>query len=479
MAVDRKVWREKFSDWFRDVIDKAGILDYRYPVKGCGVWLSYGFKLRNNVMNVVRRLLDETGHEEMLFPLLIPEDFLAKESAHIRSFEEESYWVTRGGSTPLEVKLALRPTSETVITPMVKLWVRSHADLPKKLYQIASIFRYETKATRPMIRVREVTTFKEAHTFHASHEEAVQQVWKAIEIYKKFYDEIGVPYVLSQRPEWDKFAGAVTSYAFDTVFPDGRSLQIGTSHDLGQNFGRAFDFTFETSDGGQEYVWQTSYGISERIIAAVIAMHGDDHGLVLPPRVAPVHVVIVPIPYKGVEEEVNKVSKGVAETLKKAGIRVELDDRPKVTPGSKFYEWELRGVPVRVEVGPRDVKTGEVTLVRRDTLKRASCREDKVVEEVEDLLAKIQGDLKKRAWKWLRNHINGVEDLKEARRLIDEGSGIVETPWCGDEKCGVRIEKKVDARVLGVPSEIGGKAKGRCLICGRPARFTVRLAKAY
>lgn len=477
MVVNSRISKEKFPHWFRDVIDRAEIIDYRYPVKGCGVWLPYGFKIRNNVLAILRKLLDDSGHEEMLFPVLIPESLFEKESAHIRSFEDESFWVTHGGSTRLDVKLALRPTSETVITPMIKLWIRSHADLPKKIYQIASVFRYETKATRPLIRVREVTTFKEAHTYHANHEDALRQVEDAIDIYREFFDELGLAYIISKRPEWDKFAGAVSSYAFDTLLPDGRSLQIGTVHDLGQNFGKAFDVTFEKKEGEKDYVWQTSYGISERVIAALIALHGDDHGLVLPPNVAPIQTVIIPIPYKGVEAEINESCGLVFGALNNAGIRVKLDDRPETTPGSKYYEWELRGVPIRVEIGPRDVKERKVILVRRDTLERTSCNEKDVAEEARELLASVQKNLKENAVKRLNAHIIKTEKLDEAKKKV--GSGIVEVPWCGDEGCGIKMETLVEARVLGTDAEAGGETSANCIICGNKGRSTVRLARAY
>lgn len=480
MTVKRERWSSDFGEWFRDIIERAGIVDYRYPVKGCGVWLPLGFKLRQHIIQIMRSELDSTGHEEMLFPTLVPQDLLAKEAEHIRSFEGESYWVTHGGTTPLDVKLALRPTSETVITPMIKLWVRSHADLPKRLYQISSIFRYETKATRPLIRLREVSTFKEAHSFHATHEDALAQNAIANEVYTKIFDQLRVPYLLSKRPDWDKFAGALTTYAFDTIFPDGRSLQIGTTHDLGQNFGKAFDLTFETPQGTREYVWQTSYGISERIIAAVIAIHGDDRGLVLPPTVAPIQAVIVPIPYKGVAEELAKQCKKAKSELEQAGLRVKLDDRADATPGSKFYEWELKGVPVRVEIGPQDLAKNEITLVRRDTSERTRASMSQLSQSVKGLIQEIEKSLGERAWKWLRDHVHRTNSLTEAKRLINEGKGVVEISWCGSETCGNRIENETEAKVLGIPCEEDAKLppSEKC-VCGAPSKHLARLARSY
>ena len=477
--VSREEWSKNFGEWYRRMLMEADIMDYRYPVKGCGVWLPYGFKLRKLVLDIIRELLDSTGHQEVLFPTLIPEDMLAKEAEHIRGFEAECFWVTHGGLKPLGVKLALRPTSETAFGPMFKLWIRSHADLPMKLYQVVNIFRYETKATRPLIRMREVLTFKEAHTCHATAEDAERNVREAVEIYKRFFDALGVPYLISRRPEWDKFAGAVYSIAFDMICPDGRVMQIGTVHNLGQNFARAFEITYERPDGKHEYVWQTCYGISGRVVAAVMAAHGDDHGLVLPPRVAPIQVVVVPIPYKGVEEAVREASERVGEMLRKASLRVEVDLRPDITPGEKFYYWERHGVPIRVEIGPRDVEKKQATLVRRDTLEREEVPLDRLVERVKELLDQLGRDLRERAWAWMRERVRAVASTEEARKVLEEQGGVVVLPWCGDEECGKRMEEEVDARVLGTPEDEEPKPIGPCPICGREAKTVLRLAKTY
>lgn len=478
MAVRRIVWKEKFGDWFREILERGKIIDYRYPIKACGVWLPYGFQLRNKILSVIRSHLNETGHKEMLFPSLIPENLIAKESTHIKSFETEAYWVTHGGKKKLSVKLALRPTSETAITPMVKLWVRSHADLPLKIYQIGSIYRYETKATKPLIRVREVTTFKEAHTFHSSHKESKKQVKTANDIYRKIFNEICIPYVISQRPSWDKFAGALATYAFDTILPDGKTLQIGTTHDLGQNFSKAFNFTFETKEGKQEFVWQTSYGISERAIAAVIAVNGDDRGLVLPPKIAPIQVIIVPIIYKGFEAKIVKECHFIKSMLSKEGVYVKIDNRSNITPGSKFYDWELKGVPLRIEIGPKDIEQGNLTLVRRDTGTKISCKRDSL-KIILKILDETKTNLKLRAWQWMREHIKKIVSIDEAKRWINMSGGIVEIPWCGLEKCGLHIEVKTEARVLGIPIDSIIEIFGKCPSCGKRGEFIIRIAKAY
>jgi prolyl-tRNA synthetase len=302
---------------------------------------------------------------------------------------------------------------------------------------------------------------------------------EAVKIYSQFFNELNIPFVISKRPDWDKFAGANCSIAFDTVFPDGRTLQIGTIHDLGQNFSKPFELSYEKKDGTREFAWSTSYGISERAIAAVIALHGDDRGLVLPPKLAPIQVIVVPIPYKGVEEEIYDNSKEVVETLKAAGFRAEIDLRDEVTPGSKFYDWELRGVPIRVEIGPEDVKKGQVTIARRDSLEKVKCPRSELVKTVQDIIVKIEEELKNRAWRWLQEHIQRTENLKEAQKMLAEKRGIIEVPWCGDNDCGLKIEEEADARILGIPLTPEEVSSMKCPICGRAAKTLVRLGKAY
>jgi len=479
LPVKRQKWNEDFGEWFRDVLIKAGIMDYRYPIKGSGVWMPYGFKIRRNVLQILRDLLDNTGHDETLFPLLIPETSLAQEAAHVKSFEGECFWVTHGGYEPLKVRYALRPTSETVIAPMLKLWIRSHADLPMKLYQVVNVFRHETKATRPIIRMREVATFKEAHTCHATSKEAKEQVHEAVGLYKRFFDDVGVPYCISRRPEWDKFAGALYTIAFDMLCPDGRVLQIGTVHNLGQNFAKAFNITYETKTSRQEHIWTTSYGISGRGIAAVLIVHGDDNGIVLPPKIAPIQIGVVPVPYKGKEKEVNKACMDVASKLKDGGYRVELDLRAELTPGNKFYYWELRGVPIRIEIGPRDLANGVVTIVRRDTLNKQTWKMDDVVSVVQTFIEEITNDLKANAETWMRERVYRINSLAEAKQLLEKKAGIVEVPWCGKDKCGHSLEEIVDARLLGFPEDTKEKVYGKCLVCGEQAINLVRVAQAY
>ncbi len=477
-----KLDKRNFSEWFDTVLREAELYDYgRYPVKGMGVWRPYGFKLRRLVLdNIVRKLLDETGHQEVLFPILIPKDLLEKEKEHIRGFEGEVFWVTKGGHQDLENPLALRPTSETAISYMESLWISSYKQLPLKLYQIVPVYRYETKATRPLIRLREVSTFKEAHTAHESFEDADRQCSEAIEIYKEIFDSLGIPYMINLRPKWDRFAGALYTVAFDTVMPDGRVLQIGTVHHLGQNFSIPFEVRFQRRDEEMDYVWQTSYGISDRIFAAMIAIHGDDRGLVLPPNVAPIQVVIVPIPQKDEESEraVRRYVKEIADELRNEGFRVEVDEREELTPGAKYYYWELRGVPFRIEIGKKEVESDSVTVARRDVKGRIKVERMELPKKLRELSEQMLKDMRSRAWEFMKSRIVETNDLEEAKRLVEERY-VVEVPWCGREECGLKIDEEV-GRVLGMPLDEEVKVNDeRCLICGKKAVTKVRIAKTY
>lgn len=489
-----------FSEWFHNILEEAEIIDDRYPVKGMNVWQPQGFKIRKYTLEILRNILDKT-HEEVLFPMLIPEDELAKEAIHVKGFEEEVYWVTHGGLTELNKKLALRPTSETAMYPMFSLWVRSHTDLPMRFYQIVNTFRYETKHTRPLIRVREITTFKEAHTVHATEEECEEEVQNAVEIYKQFFDMLGIPYMISKRPQWDKFPGAKYTVAFDTILPDGKALQIGTVHNLDQTFAKTFNITYETEEGEHNYVYQTCYGISDRIIASIIGIHGDEKGLCLPPAVAPYQVVIVPIIFKKGAEEVLEFCRGIEAKLKSAGLRVHFDDRD-IRAGKKFYEYEMRGVPLRMEIGPRDIENKNAVLFRRDKLEKdtISIESDAFVGEIKSTLDIISHDMRKKAWQSFNKHLRDAETVEEAAQEIEENMGIVTFHWCGDEECGKELEEKVKVDILGVreskletykmplteitKEEIDllqeeGAAARKCVNCGKSSTCRTMIAKTY
>jgi prolyl-tRNA synthetase len=468
--------KQDFSAWYNDILWRAEIMDVRYPVKGLYVWYPYGFAIRKFVYQRLRDLLDR-DHQETLFPLLIPEHEFMKEAEHIKGFEDEVFWVTHGGTTPLEVKLALRPTSETAIYPMYALWVRSHADLPIKYYQIVNTFRHETKQTRPLIRLREITSFKEAHTVHATWDEAEEQVEEAIGLYREFYYGLCIPALVSRRPDWDKFPGADYTIAVDTIMPNGKTLQIGTVHHLGDHFSRTFNIMYEDRDGQQQLAHQTCYGISERSIAALISVHGDDKGLILPPAVATLQAVIVPITIGKRHEDVLAAAQKLEKDLRAAGFRVKLDTRD-MRPGAKYYWWELRGVPLRLELGPRDLDAGKVTAVTR-TGEKTQIGLAAAEEGVARVLGEVTDTLRARAEERMKNRLCAVHSMDALNWALNDGNvGVVH--WCGDRACGDAIEEKTTASILGtdVRSQYIPPTEGPCIICGRPGKVTL-VGRAY
>lgn len=467
----------KFSEWFNNILEEAEIIDTRYPVKGMHVWLPQGFKLRKHTLEIIGKILDR-DHDEVQFPLLIPEDELAKEGIHVKGFEDEVYWVTHGGLTELNKKLALRPTSETAMYPMFNLWIRSHSDLPLKIYQTVNTFRYETRHTRPLIRVREITTFTEAHTVHADEEGAGKQVQEALKLYKSIFDSLAVPYVITTRPDWDKFPGADYTVAFDTLMPDGKTLQIGTVHNLGQTFARTYEVTYETESGEHQYAYQTCYGLSDRVIASVIGVHGDENGLCLPPAVAPVQVVIVPIIFKKGKEDVLEFCRKTKETLEENGLRVHLDDRD-IRAGKKYYEWEMKGVPLRIEIGPRDIENGTFVVVPRNTKQKEFLNYDlkEITHLVQDKLDTVTLEMSKKAWKTLNENIKIVQSVDEALKQLSRDNGIISFSWCGDTSCGKDLEEKLRVDLLGVQED--APKEGTCINCGSQAKVTALLARTY
>ena len=465
---------ENFDEWFHDILENANITDSRYPIKGMAVWMPYGFQIRKHSMNIIKRLLDK-DHEEVLFPLLVPETELAKEGIHVKGFEDEVYWVTKGGQTDLNEHLALRPTSETAIYPMYALWIRTHIDLPIKYYQIVNTFRYETKHTRPLIRVREITTFKEAHTAHATKEESDEQIQDFIAIYKEFFDDLGIPYLISKRPEWDKFPGADYTMAFDVIMPNGKTLQIGTIHNLGQTFAKTFDITFEDKDGEHKLVYQTCAGVSDRVIASVISIHGDDKGLRLPAKVSPNQVTIIPILFKKGKEEVLAKCAEIKAQLEDAGLRVNIDDRD-IRPGKKFNDWELKGTPLKLELGPRDLENNITVAMRRDDEEKIELAlDDSLADNVIELLEKSSENLSEMAWSFQEDHVKFTDDLDEIPELVEAGN-VVRFLWCGDEAVGKEIEEKTGYDILGIQEET---TEGKCIASDNDAKYIALIAKTY
>ena len=455
---------ENFGEWYNEIVDTAELSDKRYPIKGMNVWTPYGWKIMMMIDSFTRRELNATGHDEVNFPLLIPETEFKKEKDHIKAFDGEVYWVTKGGENELDVPLVVRPTWETAMYPMFSLWIRSHQDLPLKIFQIVNTFRYETKQTRSFIRVREIHFF-ESHTCHATEEEAQCQIEEDIVMLKKISKELCLPYFLLTRTDWDKFPGAHYTVGIDTVMPNGRTLQIGSIHHYRTNFSIPYDITYEDLDGEHKHVHQTTYGMSERLLGAVVGVHGDDSGLILPPPIAPFQIVVIPIISKKEPELVLDVCKMVTDILTKDGMRVKLDDR-NMRPGAKYYDWEMRGVPLRLEIGARDIENKLISFARRDTGEKGTIDLSTLTASVDLLLNDISFTLYSRALDVQESMVTDITDMSEAPAETDETKDdvILRFGWCGSEKCGHTFEETTGYKILGTPYG-ADPVKCECVVC--------------
>jgi prolyl-tRNA synthetase len=470
--------KESFSEWFDNVLLEAKIADDRYPVKGFTVYTGWGFSVAKRIIAMLEEGLEANGNEPMQFPVVIPEDSFQKEEDHIEGFASEVFWITHAGENLLDRRLLLRPTSETAIYPMFRLWLRSHQDLPIKMHQTCNVYRYETKATRPLYRGREFL-WNEGHTAHVSYEESEEEVKAAAEIYRSVYDRLGLSYITLKRPEFDKFAGADYSIAFDTWNPDGKVNQIGTVHQLGHNFAKAFELTYEDANGEQAYATTTCYGMGfGRTLAATIAHHGDDHGLVLPPAVAPRQVVIIPILFKGKEEQATSYARELYGRLMDVGVRAVLDDDPRFNPGDKYYRWEMYGVPLRLEVGPREVRDRKATLVRRDTFEKTVVDESELVGKVHELFDAIFRNLRDKDRAKLESLIVDAYDVDQLRVYM-ESRMIVRVNWCGDPDCAINIKDQVSGEIRGTRWDEEEKPTGDCVMCGDDAKYVAYVSRTY
>ena len=456
---------DNYNEWYLDIVEKAALSDKRYPIKGMNVWTPYGWKIMTFIDKYIRRELDATGHDEVSFPLLIPETEFKKEKDHIKGFDSEVYWVTHAGLDKLDVRLVIRPTSETAMYPMFSLWVRSHQDLPLKIYQIVNTFRYETKQTRPFIRVREIHFF-ESHTCHDTEEDAQRQIEEDLEILKRIAKELCLPYYLLRRTDWDKFPGAYYTVGIDTVMPNHKTLQLGSVHHYRTNFSEPYNITYEDENGEHKYVHQTTYGMSERLLGAVISVHGDDKGLCLPPAVAPFEVVIIPILGKNSKEQVSAAAVKMKEELESAGIRTKLDDRDD-RPGSKYYDWEIKGVPLRLELGARDIENNVVTFARRDTGEKGTIDAGTLVPGVKLILDEIMKSMSEKAWKFQKEAITDLKSIEDIPKDEEDTKlRIYRFGWCGCAECGHKFEDDNDIKILGTPY-IPEDYKGKCIVCGK------------
>ena len=463
---------EDFNEWYNEIVELADLCDKRYPIKGMNVWKPYGWTLMTNVDSLIRDEMRTTDHKEVQFPLLIPESLFKKEEEHIEGFGKEVFWVTHAGHTKLEEPWLLRPTSETAMYPIFSLWIRSHTDLPLKTFQIVNTFRYETKQTRAFIRVREIHFF-EAHTCHSDFQDAERQIQEDKDIADRLLDKLCLPYVFNRRPEWDKFAGAYYTISIDVLMPSGRTLQLGSIHQYQDNFAKPYEISYEAADGQRKYVHQTTYGMSERILGALVGIHGDNKGLVLPPAIAPLQVVIIPIIFKGKEALVQDACTKLQERLHAAGFRTKIDDRD-ITPGNKYYDWELKGVPLRVEIGPRDLEKQVATLVRRDTGEKKTAPLSHIEDAVTSEMEVIAAALYTKAEQLLLANMHTVCSVDEAKTT----QGIITMPWCGNKDCALEIENVLEGNTLGEPIE-APECHETCPVCGQKAMKWMRFARSY
>ena len=470
---------ENFSEWYTQVVLKSWLADYA-PIKGCMIFREQSYAIWEKIQEFFNKEIKDRGHKNVYFPVFVPESLLKREAEHFEGFVPECAWVTIGGSSQLEERLAIRPTSETIINAMYSKWIRSWRDLPLKLNQWCNIVRWETKATKPFLRTREFL-WQEGHTAHATKEEADTEVMEILGIYKALVEDyLAIPVLVGKKTENEKFAGALYTTALEALMPDGKVLQMGTSHNLGQNFSKVFDIKFIGEDEEEHYVWQTSWGISTRLIGAVVMVHGDDKGLVLPPKIAPVQVVIIPIPYKNADMKlILRKAKKIFENLRKNDISTVLDDRSEYTPGWKFNEWELKGVPIRIEIGPKDVKKKQVILARRDTMEKLAVKdEEKIADKITEMLEKIQSNLFNRAKRFLEENITTVKTYGEFKRTLKEKGGLIRACWCSSPTCEEKIKEETGATIRLVPFE-REELFSNCVCCGEEGKEVVYFGRAY
>jgi prolyl-tRNA synthetase len=465
-----------FSKWYVEIIRKAELADYA-PMKGMMVIRPYGYAVWENIRDHLDRRIKESGHANAYFPLFIPESFLQKETEHLEGFSPEVAWVTQGGKEELEEKLAVRPTSEAIIGNMYAKWIKSWRDLPVLINQWANIVRWE-KVTRPFLRTTEFL-WQEGHTAHESYEEAQEETMMILSLYKEFAEsELAIPVLHGKKSDKEKFAGALATYAIEALMSDGKALQMGTSHNLGQHFSKVFNIRFETRDQELQYVWQTSWGVSTRLVGALIMAHGDDSGLKFPPRVAPVQTIIIPIAVGNWKKDILPVAQNIEEELKKSGIRARLDAREEFTPGWKFSEWEMRGVPIRIELGPRDIQKEQVIAVRRDTGSKETIPLSSLEESIDKILADVQVSLFEMAKKFQAENTHDVGSYDDFKAVFEEKRGFVKAFWCGQEECEERIKEETMAtiRVILLDDE---DEEGKCICCEGVSRKKVYFARAY
>jgi prolyl-tRNA synthetase len=478
---------QDFSGWYNELVVRAELADYA-PVRGCMVIRPNGYGIWERMQRQLDDMFKETGHQNAYFPLLIPQSFLHKEAQHVEGFAPETAVVTYGGGKQLDEPLVIRPTSETIIYSMFSKWVQSYRDLPLLINQWANVVRWEMR-TRLFLRTLEFL-WQEGHTAHATEQEAEEETRRMLGIYRDFMEGwMAMPVVTGRKSESEKFAGALRTYSCEAMMQDNKALQAGTSHNLGQNFARAFDLTFQTEAGELDFAWNTSWGVSTRMVGGLVMTHGDDSGLVTPPLLAPIEVVIVPI-YRSDEDKARvfeaarriKDSLGSWERRSPARLRIHVDDREGIKPGAKYYEWELRGVPIRMEIGPRDLDANHAVLVRRDTREKKPYSLDTIGESINDLLSVIQENLLETARsRREQNSMRGPITYDRFREVMEGDGAFVYAGWCGSAECEAKIKEETKATIRVLPDEEfrSAEAPTACLMCGGNAVTEALWAKAY
>lgn len=467
---------ENFSEWYSQVLQKAELADYS-AVSGCLVLRPDAYFIWEQIQQFVDKEFKRIGIQNVYFPLFIPEKFLAKEKEHVEGFSPEVAWVTHAGDSKLDERLAVRPTSETIMYPSFAKWIRSWRDLPIRYNQWNNVVRWEFKHPVPFIRTREFL-WNEGHTVFATEEEALAEEKEILGIYKKVTEELlALPGIVGRKTDKEKFAGAVFTSSIEHLMPDGKAIQGPDFHHDGQNFSKAFNITFLDKDGEKKYAYQNTWAITTREIGVMIAVHGDDKGLVLPPRIAPIQVVIVPIFDSKTKEKILSEAKELERKIK-AKFRTKLDDREEFSPGWKYNEWELKGVPIRIEIGPRDVKNKQVILVRRDTGEKEAVKIDKVVLRIKILLDDIHKNIFAKACDFLKKNTHKVKTYDELKKILKTKGGILQACWCGERSCEDRVKEETGAKIVNIPFE-QEKIFSGCIVCGKEAKVIANFAKSY
>ena len=464
---------DDFAKWYTDIVIKAKLADYT-ETKGCISIRPYGFEIWENIKNYADKKFKEIGIKNAYFPLLIPENLLQKEKDHIEGFSPEVAWVNEIGDTKLDERLCIRPTSETIICSMYSKWLSSYRDLPFLYNQWCNVLRWE-KETRPFLRSREFL-WQEGHTIHETEKEAKEFTLKMLEIYSDILENLlAIPVVKGKKTESEKFAGAKETYTIETLMKDGKALQSATSHYFGQNFSKPFNIKFQNRDGKEEYAYQTSFGITTRLIGAIIMSHGDDRGLKLPPKIAPIQVNIIPI--KTNDEKVMNVVNEIYKELN-GSYRIEIDDRDNYSVGYKFNDSEMRGIPLRIEIGPRDLENNKCIIVRRDTLEKIEVELDSIKNEIDILLKDIQNNMYKMCEERMKEKTSVAKNIEEFESIINNNQGFIKVMWCGDNACEEKIKKLTSAKSRCIPFN-EEKLDDKCFCCGKEAKHMVYFGRQY